>query len=77
MTPLFNLTPSLFTNVEDPSALLQIFTQNDLREDLLLWCALNLPVGADGTEFGGIPSGVDGVYLSNDFSVLAQLVWYW
>jgi hypothetical protein len=77
VTPLFQLTPNLFTNLGDPSALLQIATQNDLREDLLLWCALNVPVGADGTEFGGIPSGIDGIYLSNDLSALVQLVWYW
>jgi len=77
VTPLFLLTPNLFTNLGDPSALLQIATQNDLREDLLLWCALNVPIGADGTEYGGIPSGIEGVYLSSDFSLLAQVVWYW
>jgi len=38
---------------------------------------LSLPIGADGTEFGGIPSGIEGVYVSNDLSVLAQLVSYW
>lgn len=77
VTPLFQLTPNLFANLDDPSALLQIATQNDLLQDLLLWGAVNVPIGADGTEFGGIPSGIDGVYLSSNFSVLAQLVWYW
>jgi hypothetical protein len=77
LTPLFSLTPNLFTNLRDPSGLFQVVTRNDLREDLLLWCALNLPLGADGTEFGGIPTGFAGSYLSERFSVQAQVVWYW
>jgi hypothetical protein len=77
VTPLFQLTPNLFTNLGDPSALLQVATQNDLREDMLLFGAVNVPIGADGTEFGGIPTGVGGVYFSNDFSVFVQLRWYW
>ena len=28
-------------------------------------------------SFGGIPSGTEGVYLSNDLSVFVQLRWYW
>ena len=77
ITPLFLLTPNVFVNVADPSALVQVVFQNDLRENLLLWSAINFPVGADGTEFGGAASGIPGIYLSSGPSASVQLVWYW
>ena len=77
VTPLFLVTPNLFLNVGDPSGLVQFVMQNDLREDLLLFTAVNVPFGADGTEFGGIPSTIPGLFLSNDLSLFAQLRWYW
>jgi hypothetical protein len=76
ITPLFLLTPNLFTNLADPSALLQVVTQNDLMEDLVLLGALNVPVGPPGSEFGGIESGIPGLYLSSGPSVFVQLNWY-
>jgi len=77
VTPLFLLTPNVFLNVTDPSALVQVVFQNDLWENLLLWSAINVPIGADGTEFGGADTGVPGLYLSSGPSVSVQLVWYW
>ena len=76
MTPLFLLTPNLFVNAVDPSALVQINTQNDLRQDLVLLGSLAIPVGASGTEFGGPDSGIPGAYLSTDLSLFVQLAWY-
>lgn len=77
ITPLFLLTPNVFVNVADPSALVQVVFQNDLHENLLLWSAINLPIGADGTEFGGAATEIPGVYLSSGPSASIQLVWYW
>jgi hypothetical protein len=77
ITPLFQLTPNVFLNVTDPSALVQVVFQNDLRENLMLWSAINVPVGADGTEFGGANAGVPGFYLSSGPNISVQLVWYW
>ena len=77
MTPLFQLTPNVFANLGDPSALVPVVFQTDLRETLLLWSAVNVPVGADGTEFGGIPTQMPGLFLSSGPSVSVQLVWYW
>jgi len=77
ITPLFLLTPNVFINVADPSALVQVVFQNDLRENLLLWSAINLPIGADGTEFGGAATEIPGIYLSAGPSASVQLVWYW
>jgi hypothetical protein len=76
VTPLFLMTPNLFVNLSDGSALLQLVTQNDLKENFVLLGALNVPVGPDGTEFGGIATGVPGQYLSSDLSLFVQLAWY-
>ena len=75
--PLFLLTPNAFVNVADPSALVQLVFQTDLRENLLLWSAINIPIGANGTEFGGAATSVPELFLSAGPSASVQLVWYW
>jgi len=76
MTPLWILAPTLFTNLEDGSTLLQIVTRNNLSEDMEFIGALNIPIGPDGSEYGGIGLDMPGVYLSTDASLFAQLAWY-
>ena len=76
MTPLWILAPNLFANVEDGSALLQIVTRNNLSEDMEFIGALNIPVGPDGSEYGGIALDTPGVFLSTDAGLFAQLAWY-
>jgi hypothetical protein len=76
MNPLFLLIPTLFVNLDDPSALAQLVTQCDLKQDLLFIAALNIPIGPDGSEYGGIESSIDGRYFSSGPGVFAQLAWY-
>ena len=76
MTPLWILAPNLFANVEDRSALLQIVTRNNLSEDMEFIGALNIPLGPDGSEYGGIALDIPGVFLSTDISLFAQMAWY-
>jgi hypothetical protein len=76
MTPLWLLTPNVFLNAEDGSALLQLVSQNDLKENLAFLGSLNVPVGPKGTEYGGIETGISDRYLSTDLSVFAQIAWY-
>ena len=76
MTPLFLVTSSFFVNLEDPSMLAQFVFQYDWKQDLVLLASLNLPVGPDGSEYGGIDSTVPGRYLSRGPSLFAQLAWY-
>ena len=76
VTPLFALTPNLFVNLSDGSALLQLVTRNDLRENLLLLGALSVPLGPEGTEFGGADTGVPGQYLATDLRLFVQLAAY-
>jgi hypothetical protein len=76
VTPLFLLTPNLFTNVSDGSALVQVVTQHDLKENFMLLGALNVPLGTKGTEFGGIETDQPNLYLSSGPSLFVQLAWY-
>jgi len=76
ITPLFLLVPSVFVNFDDPSALAQLVGRVDLRQDLLLLCALNLPVGPSGSEYGGSATPIENRYLSSGPGLFAQLAWY-
>jgi peptidyl-tRNA hydrolase len=76
MTPLWLLTPNVFLNASDGSFLAQLVTTYDLKQDWQLLAAISVPVGAAGTEYGGIESDVAGKQLSTDLNVFAQLAWY-
>jgi len=76
LNPLLLLVPALFLNLGDPSALAQVVVQYGLAQDFDLLCALNVPTGPNGSEFGGIPSPIEGYYLSTDPGLFAQLAWY-
>ena len=76
LTPLWLLTSSLFVNLDDDSRLLQLFSLHDLQQNLQLFVAVNFPTGNQGSEFGGIDSGITGMPLSIDESVFMQLAWY-
>ena len=76
LTPLFQLSPNLFVNLGDPSALAQLVARYDLRQDLLLLAALNLPLGPAGSEYGGIETPVEGRCLSTGAGLFVQLALY-
>jgi len=65
------------SSLKELSGLLQVVFQNDLKQDLMLLSSLNLPIGANGTEFGGLPTDTPDLYLSTGPSVFFQLRWYW
>ncbi len=76
MSPLWMLTPTLVSRVDDPSALLQLITTYSLSDNMTFLGSLNVPFGPNGTEFGGPESGIPNRYLSFEASVFAQLAWY-
>lgn len=76
MTPLWTLSPVLLANASDPSGLAQLTSRLSLGDNLSLLGSINLPVGASGTEFGGIATGVDGRFLASGPGVFAQIAWY-
>ena len=77
MTPLLSLNPIVFINLGDGSGLLQFIGTYSLAQDLDLLAGINLPAGADGTEFGGLfTSDEDGDLLTPANSLFARLAWY-
>jgi hypothetical protein len=76
INPLFMVIPNAFINLDDPSALAQMVFQYDWKQNLQVLGALNLPVGPDGTEYGGLPTTDPLLFLSTDASLFAQLAWY-
>ncbi|MCP4048014.1 MAG: hypothetical protein GY732_18730, partial [Gammaproteobacteria bacterium] len=76
VTPLFNFTPNIFVNLTDPSALAQLVFSYDWKQDVLILGAVNFPIGPNGSEYGGIDSEQDGLYISTGPSLFAQLAWY-
>ena len=75
-TPLLNLTPNVFVNLTDPSALAQLVLSYDWKQEIQLLAALNIPIGPNGSEYGGIESEQPGLYVSTGTSLFAQLAWY-
>jgi hypothetical protein len=76
MSPLWYLTPTIVSNVDDPSALLLLVAQHSLADNMTFLGSVNIPLGANGTEYGGPDSGVPNRYLSFDVGVFAQFAWY-
>lgn len=76
MTPLWSVTPALLANVSDPSGLFQFVTSYSLADNMTLLGSINLPLGPNGSEFGGIESGTQDRYLANGPGVFAQIAWY-
>jgi len=73
--PLFLLDINAFINLHDPSATLQILGLYNQSDKTNISTGLIIPLGADGSEFGGIDSGVDG-YISRQYSLFAKYTYY-
>lgn len=76
MSPLWTLSPTLLANVSDPSGLFQLVTSYSLADNMTLLGSINVPLGPDGSEFGGIDAGIPGRYLSIDAGLFAQVAYY-
>ena len=76
LTPLLSVTPNVFVNLIDPSALAQLVFTWDWKQDIQLLGALNIPIGKKGSEYGGIRGLQPGQYLSIGPSLFVQLAWY-
>lgn len=76
LSPLLRLTPNAFINLTDPSALAQLVLSYDWKQDIQILAALNVPIGPDGSEYGGIESAQADLFVSSGASLFAQLAWY-
>jgi len=76
VTPLLNITPVVFFNMGDGSALTQLVAQWNFRQDWQILGSINVPIGPAGTEFGGLETGIGEFTMSTGPSLFAQLAWY-
>lgn len=76
VTPLWTVSPTLLANLGDGSALFQLVTQVSLADEAVLLGSLNLPLGSSGTEYGGIETSVEDLYLSTNYGIFLQLARY-
>lgn len=76
MSPLVHLTPNLFWNLGDDSALAQLVAQWDVGQNWQLLGAVNVPIGPSGTEYGGLETGLEELTLSTGPGLFVQVAWY-
>ena len=76
LTPLLLVTPNLFWNLDDDSAMLQLVSRFSVSDNAEFLTALNVPLGPSGSEFGGIDAGIPGLYVAVDASLFAQFAYY-
>lgn len=76
LTPLWTISPTVLSNVEDPSALFQLISNYSLSDNATLLGSLNVPLGKSGTEFGGIEALAPDRYFSTGAGIFLQLAWY-
>ncbi len=55
VTPLLSVSPSLIVNLNDWSFDAAVEAKRSLSDNLDLIAGANLPIGPDGTEYGGLP----------------------
>ena len=75
-TPRWLFNPLLIYNINDSSWLSQWLATFDWQQNLTLRLGATIPLGSHGTEFGGIPTDLAGVYSGGGQSVYAQLAYY-
>jgi hypothetical protein len=75
LAPLVNLYNGLILNLNDGSGFYQVRGVYDWRQNVQWMAGLNLPFGARGDEYGGIPAGA-GVYTAPGRSVYVRGAYY-
>ncbi len=76
LAPLVNLYQGLILNLNDGSGFFQVRGVYDWRQNVQLMTGVNLPFGARGDEYGGIPVGVTGTYTVPGRSVYFRAAYY-
>ena len=76
VTPLYTFTANFFVNLEDQSLLSQFINTYDFKQNWQLLVSLSLPTGSNGSEFGGVDTGISDKQLSTELRLFAQLALY-
>lgn len=76
LNPLVNVFATIILNLNDASRILQLRGVYDWRQDTQFMAGINLPDGERGSEFGGLPTGVPGIWVSPGRSIYARAAYY-
>ena len=76
LSPLVNAFASLIQNLNDASRILQLRGVYDWRQDTQFMAGLNLPDGERGSEYGGLPTGLPGTWVSPGRSIYVRAAYF-
>lgn len=76
LTPLTNAFTTIIQNLNDASRVLQVRGTYDWRQDTQFMAGITLPVGERGSEYGGLPSGMPGVWVHPGRSFYMRAAYY-
>lgn len=76
LTPLLQVTPNLFVNLGDSSALAQVVARWEPAQDWQVLASCNLPLGPKGTEYGGLVLSPESGALSRGPALWVQVGYY-
>lgn len=76
LTPLVNVYGNVIRNLNDGSRYVQLRGVYDWRQNAQLMAGVNLPGGERGSEYGGIATGVPGLYNAAGRSWYGRIAWY-
>lgn len=76
LAPLVNVYQGLILNLNDGSGFFQVRGVYDWRQNVQWMAGVNVPFGARGDEYGGIPAGVTGAYNAPGRSVYLRAAYY-
>jgi hypothetical protein len=76
LSPLVNAFANVIQNLNDASRYLQLRGTYDWRQDIQFMAGFNLPDGERGSEYGGLPTGIPGIWLAPGRSLYLRAVYY-
>ncbi|RMA78744.1 hypothetical protein [Umboniibacter marinipuniceus] len=74
--PLLNVSTNAVTNLRDHSMMLQLMGLYDAAESMRITGVVGLPIGAEGTEYGGLEAPIHEQFFSSGVSAYLQVAWY-
>jgi hypothetical protein len=75
-SPLVNAFATIIQNLNDASRILQLRGVYDWRQDTQFMAGLNLPDGERGSEYGGLPTGLPGTWVSPGRSIYMRAAYF-
>ncbi|MDO8596264.1 MAG: hypothetical protein Q7R45_06540, partial [Sulfuricaulis sp.] len=76
LSPLVNAFVNVIQNLNDSSRTLQLRGVYDWRQDTQFMAGFNLPDGERGSEYGGLPTGLPGMWLAPGRSLFLRVAYY-